>query len=98
PPRSTSFPYTTLFRSVHVVPVDIIEAQVEALFADFRIAAVKLGMLADATVIGCVATLLARHRPAQVVLDPVMVASSGARLLDPADRKSTRLNSSHVKI
>ena len=75
---------TRAVTAVQVLPTALIEAQVDAVFADFRIAAVKLGMLADAGVIHCVAALLARHRPPAVVLDPVMVASSGARLLDPA--------------
>ena len=74
---------TRAVTAVHVVPTAIIGAQVEAMFDDFRIEAVKLGMLADAGVIRCVAALLRRYRPAWVVLDPVMVASSGARLLQP---------------
>ena len=75
---------TRAVTAVHTLPLDIIRAQVEALFDDFRVGAVKLGMLADAAVIGCVADLLERYRPRWLVVDPVMVASSGARLLEPA--------------
>ena len=84
---------TRAVTAVQVVPPAMIAAQVDAVFADFRIGAVKLGMLADAAVIDCVAGLLARHQPRWLVLDPVMVASSGARLLaaDALDALRTRL-------
>jgi hydroxymethylpyrimidine/phosphomethylpyrimidine kinase len=68
--------------AVHVPPPAFLRAQVDACFADFRIAAVKLGMLANARVINAVADALEEHDPKFIVLDPVMVASSGARLLE----------------
>ncbi|WP_372014892.1 bifunctional hydroxymethylpyrimidine kinase/phosphomethylpyrimidine kinase [Pseudoxanthomonas sp. 10H] len=68
--------------AVEVPPMDFLDAQIDACFDDFRIGAVKLGMLASAGVIETVARALERHRPAHVVLDPVMVATSGARLLE----------------
>ena len=79
--------------AVHVPPVDFLRAQIDACFADFHIGGVKLGMLASAEVIHCVADALEFHRPAHVVLDPVMVATSGARLLpeDALDALRTRL-------
>jgi hydroxymethylpyrimidine/phosphomethylpyrimidine kinase len=67
--------------AVHVPPVAFLRAQVDACFDDFRIGAVKLGMLATAEVIHAVADALERWRPPHVVLDPVMVATSGAKLL-----------------
>ena len=70
--------------AVHVPPLDFLEAQIDACFEDFRVGAVKLGMLASAPVIETVARALERHRPAHVVVDPVMVATSGARLLEEA--------------
>lgn len=69
--------------AVHVPPVDFLVAQIDACFDDFDVRAVKLGMLASAAVIEAVAAALARHRPAHLVVDPVMVATSGARLLEP---------------
>ncbi len=69
--------------AVHVPPVEFLRAQIDACFADFRIGAVKLGMLANAEVIRAVADALEFHRPRWIVLDPVMVATSGARLLEP---------------
>ena len=78
---------------VHVPPVDFLRAQLDACFDDFEIGATKLGMLATSDVIDAVADALEQYRPAHVVLDPVMVATSGARLLDPGalDALRTRL-------
>ncbi|MEO6155759.1 MAG: bifunctional hydroxymethylpyrimidine kinase/phosphomethylpyrimidine kinase [Thermomonas sp.] len=67
--------------AVHVPPVEFLRAQIDACFDDFRIRAVKLGMLANAEVIHAVADALEFHVPACIVLDPVMVATSGAKLL-----------------
>jgi hydroxymethylpyrimidine/phosphomethylpyrimidine kinase len=79
--------------AVHVPPVAFLRAQIDACFGDFRVGAVKLGMLATAEVIHAVADALERWRPPQVVLDPVMVATSGAKLLadDALDAMRARL-------
>ncbi|MGH3706066.1 MAG: bifunctional hydroxymethylpyrimidine kinase/phosphomethylpyrimidine kinase, partial [Agromyces sp.] len=74
-------------RDVHVPPASFLAAQLDAISDDITIDAVKLGMLANAEVIRTVAGWLARTRPPIVVLDPVMVATSGDRLLD-ADAES----------
>jgi hydroxymethylpyrimidine/phosphomethylpyrimidine kinase len=71
-------------RAVHVPPPDFLRAQIDAVFADFRIGAVKLGMLANAAVVHAVADALEQYKPPNIVLDPVIVASSGARLLESA--------------
>ena len=78
---------------VHVPPVDFLRAQIDACFDDFSIGAVKLGMLANAEVIHVVADALEHYRPAAIVLDPVMVSTSGARLLanDALDALRSRL-------
>jgi hydroxymethylpyrimidine/phosphomethylpyrimidine kinase len=64
------------------VPPDFVALQIDTLFADVRIDAVKTGMLGQQGVIAAVAERLAHWRPAHVVLDPVMVASSGGLLLE----------------
>jgi hydroxymethylpyrimidine/phosphomethylpyrimidine kinase len=69
--------------AVHAVPADFVAAQIDAVFSDLAVNAVKIGMLGDADVIAAVAAGLDRHRQTRVVLDPVMVASSGRRLLAP---------------
>jgi len=76
--------------AVHVPPLDFLQAQIDACFDDFDIHAVKLGMLANAEVIHLVADALEKHRPAQVVLDPVMVATSGAKLLQDSALRALR--------
>lgn len=79
--------------AVHAPPVAFLRAQIDACFDDFRIGAVKLGMLATAEIIHAVADALEYWRPPQLVLDPVMVATSGAKLLEDAalDALRTRL-------
>ena len=67
---------------VHVVPTEFVTQQLETLVADVRLDAVKIGMLANAGIIGAVGDFLRRHPQDHVVLDPVMVATSGDRLLD----------------
>ncbi|MGO4382942.1 bifunctional hydroxymethylpyrimidine kinase/phosphomethylpyrimidine kinase [Specibacter sp. RAF43] len=76
--------------AVHVPPAEFLARQLEALSEDITIDAVKIGMLATAEVIETVGDWLARTRPAVVVLDPVMVATSGDRLLD-ADARAALL-------
>ena len=76
--------------AVHVPPIDFLRAQIDACFADFDVRAVKLGMLANAEVIASVATALAQHAPAHIVLDPVMVATSGAKLLQDGALEALR--------
>lgn len=79
--------------AVHVPPGAFLRAQIDACFADFRVHAVKLGMLATAEIVHAVADALAAHRPPAIVLDPVMVATSGAKLLadDALDALRARL-------
>ncbi|MEU9480453.1 bifunctional hydroxymethylpyrimidine kinase/phosphomethylpyrimidine kinase [Streptomyces sp. NPDC048191] len=67
--------------AVHCPPPEFLESQLDELLADVRIDTVKIGMLGDARLVEAVADRLTRHRPRYVVLDPVMVAKSGDRLL-----------------
>ncbi len=76
--------------AVHAPPVEFLRAQIDACFADFRIGAVKLGMLANAQIIHAVADALEQFKPTQIVLDPVMVATSGAKLLEDAALEALR--------
>lgn len=71
-------------RAIHPVPADTVAAQIDAVFEDYEVAAVKIGMLGSAPTIAAVAAGLTRHRPPFVVLDPVLLATSGAPLLDAA--------------
>ena len=67
--------------AVEVPPPAFLRAQIDACFDDFDISAVKIGMLANAEMIHAVAKALDQHCPPHIVLDPVMVATSGAQLL-----------------
>jgi hydroxymethylpyrimidine/phosphomethylpyrimidine kinase len=68
-------------RSIHEVPEDFVGAQLDAVFDDVEVHAVKIGMLSRPEVIETVAAGLERHGAERIVVDPVMVAKSGDRLL-----------------
>jgi hydroxymethylpyrimidine/phosphomethylpyrimidine kinase len=67
--------------AIHDVPADFITAQLDAVFSDLAVGAVKIGMLSQPAAIRAVAAGLERWQQTLVVLDPVMVAASGDRLL-----------------
>ena len=69
--------------AIHDVPADFITAQLDAVFSDLAVDAVKIGMLSRPEAIRAVAAGLERWQQTLVVLDPVMVAASGDRLLAP---------------
>ena len=68
-------------RAIHVVPPDMLRAQIDAVAEDIGVDAVKIGMLHDPEVVRVVVKAIARHHFLQVVLDPVMVATSGDQLM-----------------
>ena len=76
--------------SIHTPPVHFLKQQLNAVSADVIIDAVKIGMLGDASVIAEVRAWLEVTRPPLVVLDPVLVATSGDRLLDPTAEQALR--------
>ena len=69
--------------AVHVPPVDFVVAQIDAIFNDVRVDAVKLGMLASGAIVEAVADRLRAHGARNIVLDPVLVATSGDALGAP---------------
>jgi hydroxymethylpyrimidine/phosphomethylpyrimidine kinase len=72
---------TTGVSGIHQVPAEFVTAQMSAVFSDLDIGAVKIGMVAQLAGIDAIIAGLARWSPKHVVLDPVMVATSGDRLL-----------------
>jgi len=66
---------------VRVIEPDFVAAQIDAVFADVRVDAVKIGMVATAEIANAIADRLRQHGARNIVLDPVMVAKSGDRLL-----------------
>lgn len=67
---------------VHAIPLEMVRLQLDTVVADLRPAALKTGMLATAALVETVAAGITDHRLPDLVLDPVMVATSGHRLLD----------------
>ncbi|GJE41746.1 bifunctional hydroxymethylpyrimidine kinase/phosphomethylpyrimidine kinase [Methylobacterium soli] len=69
-------------QGIHDVPPAFVGAQIESVFSDLAVTAVKIGMLSQAAVIATVATGLAQHAAGiPIILDPVMIATSGDRLI-----------------
>ncbi len=69
-------------KGIHPVPPEFVKAQAEAVLEDIGADAIKLGMLPTAEIVNCVADAIEKYRIPNVVLDPVMIATSGDRLID----------------
>ena len=69
-------------QGVHPIPAAFVAAQLESVFADLDVAAAKTGMLATADIIAAVANAMTADRAVPLVVDPVMVATSGDALID----------------
>lgn len=69
--------------AVYDLPVPVIEAQLDAIFDDFDVAAVKTGMLSSTPIVEAVSRKLQEYKVATLVVDPVMIAKSGQALLQP---------------
>jgi hydroxymethylpyrimidine/phosphomethylpyrimidine kinase len=78
---------------IHQVPADFVTAQIDAVFGDLDVNSVKIGMVAQLATIDAIVAGLTRWSPKHVVLDPVMVATSGDRLLaaDAVEALRTKL-------
>ena len=69
-------------QAVHPVPLDILEGQIDSVLSDIGADAIKIGMLHSAEVVNLVADLLEKYGIRNIVLDPVMVSTSGHRLIE----------------
>jgi hydroxymethylpyrimidine/phosphomethylpyrimidine kinase len=80
-------------RGIHQVPAEFVTAQIDAVFSDLAVDAVKIGMVAETSIIDAIAAGLKRWSPKHIVFDPVMVATSGDRLLagEAVDALRTKL-------
>ncbi len=67
---------------IHKVPLENIAAQLDAIFSDFSIGALKTGMLPDADIMRLVAATLRKHPDIPIVVDPVMIAKGGTALME----------------
>jgi hydroxymethylpyrimidine/phosphomethylpyrimidine kinase len=84
--------------AIHEVPPDFIAAQMDAVFSDLDVSAVKIGMLGSAAAIAAVARGLRRHRARNVVLDTIMTASSGEKLLHADAMSALRELVAHARV
>ncbi len=84
--------------AIHQVPADFIAAQMDAVLGDLDVGAVKIGMLGDAPAIAAVAAGLTRHRARNIVLDPVLLASTGESLLRPGAIHALRKLIGHARV
>ncbi|MEN9889675.1 MAG: bifunctional hydroxymethylpyrimidine kinase/phosphomethylpyrimidine kinase [Pseudomonadota bacterium] len=75
---------TTGVRAIHAVPPSMLRDQIDAVVEDIGVDAVKIGMLHAPDIVQVVAEAVDRHQLTQVVLDPVMIATSGAVLIENA--------------
>jgi hydroxymethylpyrimidine/phosphomethylpyrimidine kinase len=73
---------TTGVRAIHAVPLQMLTDQIDAVMEDIGVHAVKIGMLHSADTVRAVAAAIDKHKLPNVVLDPVMIATSGAVLID----------------
>lgn len=74
---------TSRVLSVFDLPVSCVESQIDAVFEDITVDAVKIGMLSNAQIMQAAARRLEKYRPPYIVLDPVMTAKGGSPLMEP---------------
>lgn len=73
---------TTGVRAIHPIPPAFVRGQIEAVMEDIRPDAVKIGMINDIEIVKVIAACLRKYQPAHVVFDPVMVSTSGHKLIE----------------
>src|SRR5215471_18005889 len=81
---------TTAVTMAYDLPLPVIEAQIDAIFEDFDVAAVKTGMLSSTDIVRAVARKLAAFKAENLVVDPVMISKSGYDLLQPDSIESVK--------
>ena len=73
---------TTGVRAIHPVPPVFVRGQIEAVMDDIRPDAIKIGMINDIEIVKVISACLHKYRPAYVIFDPVMVSTSGHKLIE----------------
>ncbi|MCD8261412.1 MAG: bifunctional hydroxymethylpyrimidine kinase/phosphomethylpyrimidine kinase [Bacteroides sp.] len=69
-------------RAIHPVPPEFVKGQIEAVMDDLSPDAIKIGMINDIEIVRVIAGALKKYRPAHVVFDPVMISTSGSKLIN----------------
>lgn len=67
---------------IHPIPVSFVKGQIDAVMTDIKPAAIKIGMINDAEIVKAIAESIEKYKPEFVVFDPVMVSTSGCRLIE----------------
>ncbi len=70
-------------RSIYKIPADFVLTQLDTVLTDLTVQAIKIGMLDDERIIEAISKVIEKYNLKNIVLDPVMVAKDGSRLLDP---------------
>lgn len=84
---------TTGVTKIQNIDADVVAAQIDAVFSDIRVDAVKVGMVSITPIIETIAEKMKVYAPRYLVVDPVMVATSGAYLLEETARRTLLENS-----
>lgn len=86
-PTALTAQNTVGVQGIFPVPEDFFRLQLESVFSDFSVDAVKIGMIADETQIRIIRQIIEQYAPKYVVLDPVLVSTTGSALLQQSARK-----------
>lgn len=73
---------TTGVKAIHPVPPEFVRGQIEAVMEDLSPDAIKIGMINDLLIVRVIAECIRKYRPRHVVFDPVMVSTSGCKLIE----------------
>lgn len=73
---------TTGVRAIHSVPSEFVRGQIEAVMEDLKPDAIKIGMINDVTIVRVITEILLKYKGCPVVFDPVMVSTSGSKLIE----------------
>lgn len=68
--------------AIHPIPAEYVKSQIEAVMTDIKPEAVKIGMINDVEIVRAIASSIKTYRPKFVVFDPVMVSTSGCKLIE----------------
>ena len=79
---------TTGVTAIQNIDPEVVEAQIDAVFQDIRVDGVKVGMVSNSALIRAIAKKMQQYAPPVLVVDPVMVATSGSYLLEKEARKT----------
>lgn len=78
---------------IHPIPADFVKSQIDAVMTDIKPEAIKIGMINDVEIVKAIALSIKEHKPKFVVFDPVMVSTSGCKLIEDEAIEAIKTNS-----